>query len=261
MHAAPARLVLGNWKMHLDAAGAAELARAVSRYADAQNAVQVGICPPAIYIPIVKQVLTDDSTLWLGGQDCGAKPFGAYTGDISAMMLKDVGCHFVLIGHSECRANHGDKDSDIQNKILTAIYAGLHVVLCIGEHAADRKAGNWAAVLEAQLRAALPHDVRREQLSIAYEPIWAIGTGVAATEKDIAQAHELIKQQLVQILGQQPDSLPRVLYGGSVKPNNALEILSLSVVDGVLVGGASLEASSFASIIQSATQVTTASRV
>lgn len=245
-------LVIGNWKMHLDRASAGELTRKISEI-PANNRVTVGIAPPSIYIPAVFSII-ENSPLWLGAQDCHDHPEGAFTGNISARMLADNGCQFTLVGHSERRQQHHESDALVKAKAAAAIGAGLHVVLCVGESLAEREAGNFLARIETQLAASLPDEFDRAQLSIAYEPIWAIGTGKTATVENISEVHGHIQDFLKKRVPASGagKNIPRILYGGSVKANNALEILSLPVVNGVLVGGASLDADAFTAIINAA---------
>ena len=242
-------LVLGNWKMNLDQQGALSLAKHVA--SQAASHVQVGVCPAFPHLIPVSDAI-GGSALLLGAQDCHANTEGAFTGSVSGPMLVDAGCSFTLIGHSERRVGLGERDADVRQKATSAVALGLHAVICVGELLAERDGGNYKTRLADQLLASLPESTSRETVSIAYEPIWAIGTGRAASASDIAEAHTHLKAILRDTLND--DALPRILYGGSVKANNALEILSLPVVDGVLVGGASLDPSQFAGIIQAASQ-------
>lgn len=247
-----ALLVLGNWKMHLTQQASLSLAKQVAGEvgSEAAGVVQVGICPAFPYLLPVADALMGSPVL-LGAQDCHFKPEGAFTGCVSVNMLADVGCAFTLVGHSERRAGQAERDADVRAKALTAISQGLHAVICIGETAAERDDGSFKDVLTRQLLASLPENTSRDMVSIAYEPIWAIGTGRTPSAEDISSVHTHLQAVLSDMVD---GPLPRILYGGSVKPNNALEILSLPVVDGVLVGGASIDPSQFANIIQAATQ-------
>lgn len=243
-------LILGNWKMHLSRQTGVGLARQVADATKNAGAkVQVGICPPAPYLLPVGEAIQNTNVL-LGAQDCHYKAEGAYTGDVSAPMLRDAGCHFTLTGHSERRKFHHETDAEIFEKTAAAIAGGLHAVICVGETDAEREAGDYLQLIETQIRKALPESGNRGNVTIAYEPVWAIGTGKTASTDDIEEVHSHIQSVLRRLCG---DEMPRVLYGGSVKANNALEILSLPMVDGVLVGGASLDAAAFAEIINAAT--------
>ena len=202
---------------------------------------QLLICPPASLLAIVADVL-GGSGIALGGQDCHAAPKGAYTGDISAEMLADAGCSHVILGHSERRHGHGEGDAVVHDKILGAWRAGLVAILCVGETQSQRQAGKAVDVVSAQLAGSMPIGADSDNLVVAYEPVWAIGTGLTATLEDIARMHATIRGCIP--LG------ARILYGGSVNPQNAAGILGLAEVDGALVGGASLDAESFWAIAQ-----------
>ncbi len=199
------------------------------------------VCPPATVLIPVADILAG-SGIALGGQDCHAAEKGAYTGDVSAEMLKDAGCSHVILGHSERRHGHGESDAAIRPKVAAAWRAGLVAILCIGETRAEREAGRALAVVSAQLAGSLPEGAAAERLVVAYEPVWAIGTGLTPTLADIAEIHAGIRALL-------PRGT-RILYGGSVNPKNAGEILALADVDGGLVGGASLKAEDFWAIAQ-----------
>ncbi len=210
------------------------------------------ICPPFPYLSVTHDFLSrHDSQLGLGGQDCSDKESGAFTGDISASMLRDAGCGYVIIGHSERRQYHKEPDALIAQKIIAAQKAGLIAVLCIGETKEQREAGKTMAVLSTQLKGCLIAGIDPKNLIVAYEPVWAIGTGLNATNEDIVTAHAHIKKELGSILGQAGGSIA-ILYGGSVKASNANDVLSAPGVDGVLVGGASLKADEFTAIYQAA---------
>lgn len=244
--------VAANWKMHTRLVDGRVLVQEMSDYlrqAPVAGAVDIAICPPFPYLHM-HEGAAHQAGMWLGAQDCHAADDGAFTGDVSAAMLKDVGCDVVILGHSERRALHQETDAMISAKLRTAVAAGLHVILCVGEALAQRELGkeHFLPQLETQLLASLPEGVADAQVSVAYEPIWAIGTGKTATLEEISEVHV----QLHHILRTKRNLNLRVLYGGSVKANNALEILSLPVVDGVLVGGASLKAPEFCTIINAA---------
>ena len=194
------------------------------------------VCPPATLLSPVRETIAG-SGIALGGQDCHAAPKGAFTGDISAEMLADSGCAYVILGHSERRHGHGETDVEIRAKIAAAERAGLKPILCVGETQQQRQAGEAIAVVTAQLMGSIPDSGARDGLVVAYEPVWAIGTGLTCNLEDIAQVHGAIRARIT------PGT--RILYGGSVNPTNARGILALSDVDGALVGGASLDADSF----------------
>ncbi len=206
------------------------------------------VCPPAQLLIPVGEALAG-GPVQLGGQDCHAESSGAHTGDISAPMLADTGCSHVIAGHSERRSDHGESDAEVRAKAAAAAAAGLVPIVCLGETEAERAAGRALAVIESQLRGSLPGGGGTGAAAagpvVAYEPVWAIGTGKTATAGDIAEAHGHIRGLLREILGRAAGDSVRILYGGSVKPDNAAEILAVDDVDGALVGGASLKADDF----------------
>src|SRR5579863_4359580 len=230
------QLVAGNWKMNGQRADGIALARAIADRARAPHACDLLICPPATLISPVGEALAG-SAVSLGGQDCHAAPSGAYTGSISAEMLKDAGCSHVILGHSERRHGLGETDAEVRAKVAAAWRAGLVAIVCVGETRAEREAGSAVAVVTAQLAGSLPENAEAQRLVIAYEPVWAIGTGLTPTTADIVEIHGAIRRRI--------PSGTRILYGGSVNPKNAAEILGLPEVDGALVGGASLKAEDF----------------
>ena len=241
------KLIAGNWKMNGLRHGGAALAEDLA--ARARSAGPLGwdllVCPPAILLEPVGAAL-EGSAIALGGQDCHPARSGAHTGDISAEMLADAGCHFVIVGHSERRAGHGEDDALVRVKAEAAVAAGLTPIVCVGETAAQRGAGAALAVIEAQVTGSLPPGVDGPDLVIAYEPVWAIGTGRTATPGDVAEVHGHIRGLLARLLGgAEAAGAVRILYGGSVKPGNAAELLAVADVDGALVGGASLDAEDF----------------
>jgi triosephosphate isomerase len=240
-------LAAGNWKMNGVKASLGEIAavRAGVERGEA-GAAEVAICPPATLLAHAASALTG-SAVALGGQDCHEKPCGAFTGDISAEMLKDAGCAYVIVGHSERRAMHGESDAMVKAKAEAALRAGLTAIVCIGETRAERDAGEALAVVSGQLRGSLPEGASPQTVVIAYEPIWAIGTGLTPTVDDIAEMHAAIRALLVELV-RDAGARMRILYGGSVKPANARELLGLPHVDGALVGGASLKAGDFLAI-------------
>ena len=239
------KLVAGNWKMNGlldDGAALAHGLRARATTAGATLGCELLVCPPATLLSTVSGILAD-SGIALGGQDCHAAPKGAYTGDISAEMLADLGCTYVILGHSERRHGHGETNAVVRGKVAGAWRAGLVAILCVGETQAQRQAGEAVEIVSSQLAGSMPEDATAASLVVAYEPVWAIGTGLTATIADIAGMHAEIRSRT-------PPGT-RILYGGSVNPKNADAILSLPEVDGALVGGASLNADDFWAIMQS----------
>lgn len=234
------KLIAGNWKMNGQGAqlGFFDSLRSVA----ANAACDVLICPPATLLSRAAD-LCRGSAIKLGGQDCHAAESGAHTGDVSASMLVDAGASFVVLGHSERRADHGERSESVKEKAGAALAAGLVPVICVGETREEREAGRAIEIVLEQVKASMPDD-GHDRLVVAYEPVWAIGTGLVASLDDIVEMHAAIRDVLPV-----PDVI-RVLYGGSVKPANAREILHLDNVDGALVGGASLAAESFSEIIQ-----------
>ncbi len=245
-------LIAGNWKMNgLSGDGlalAGELARRIEDAAD--PAFDLLICPPFTLISRIGKALAG-SAIALGGQDCHAVETGAHTGDISAAMLADSGCTHVIVGHSERRADHAETDTQVSAKVAAVRSAGLVAVLCIGETEAQRDAGETNAVVARQLADSLPDGATAMNTVIAYEPVWAIGTGRTPSVAEVEAVHALIRGDLAKRLGDDEAARLRLLYGGSVKPDNARELMSLTDVDGALVGGASLKADDFWSIAQS----------
>ncbi len=240
-------LVAGNWKMNGLRASLGEIV-AMRRAVDAGEAglAEVAVCPPATLLPGAAAVL-EGGALNLGAQDCCAADSGAYTGDVSAPMLRDAGAIYVIVGHSERRAGHGESDGAVRAKAEAAHRAGLTAILCVGETRAEREGGRAIEVVSGQLRGSLPAKATPADLVVAYEPVWAIGTGLTPTPADVAEMHGAIRALLSEIYGEAGAKL-RILYGGSVKPANARELLGLPNVDGALVGGASLKAADFTAI-------------
>jgi triosephosphate isomerase len=234
------KLVAGNWKMNgLRENGSAladELARRSSAAGSGGLGCELLVCPPATLLSTISVILSG-SGIALGGQDCHAAASGACTGDISAEMLADAGCTHVILGHSERRHGHGETDAAVRDKIAGAWRAGLVAILCVGETQEQRQTGDALAVVRAQLAGSIPEGATSDLLVVAYEPVWAIGTGLTATTEDITSMHAQIRDHV-------PPGV-RILYGGSVNPRNAAGILGLSEVDGALVGGASLNADDF----------------
>jgi len=247
-------LIAGNWKMNGLLGSRREIDFLNEKIAkNGMPECEVLICPPAtLLFPAVKH--THDTPIQLGAQDCHWERAGAHTGDISADMIKEVGCTYVIVGHSERRSGHGEhgeRSQAIAAKAKAALEAGLKPIICVGESLDEREAGKARAHVLDQVKKSLPRVCPADQVSIAYEPIWAIGTGVTATTGDIEEMHGWIRDYLVERLGQDGGKI-RILYGGSVNPDKAREILSAKNVGGVLVGGASLKADDFYPIIQAA---------
>jgi len=239
-------LVAGNWKMNGLSASLTEI-EAMRRAADAGEAgpAELAVCPPFTLLAQASWKLRGGA-LSLGGQDCRPETSGAFTGDISAPMLKDAGATYVIVGHSERRTMHQETDVLVRAKAEAALKAGLVPIVCVGETREEREAGREIAIVSRQLRGSLPPDGAPNTV-VAYEPVWAIGTGLTPTPADVAEMHQAIRTLLVDIYGDQGARI-RILYGGSVKPANARELLSLDNVDGALVGGASLKATDFLAI-------------
>jgi triosephosphate isomerase len=240
-------LVAGNWKMNGLAASLKELAALKASLAVEPASADVLICPP--FTLIAQAAVLVQGAFALGGQDCHAKPSGAHTGDIAAEMLKDAGASYVIVGHSERRHDHGERDSDVAAKAEAAWRAGLIAIICIGETESQRSAGNAHEICSSQIDDSVPKAATAANTVIAYEPVWAIGTGKTPTSDEIRQMHAHIRGCLVRRLGEGARQM-RILYGGSVKPDNAAEILNLAEVNGALVGGASIKSDDFLRIIR-----------
>lgn len=241
-------LVAGNWKMNGLSASLAELGKLKEALAVEAPACEVLICPP--FTLIAQAAWQVKGAFALGGQDCFAKPSGAFTGDVSAEMLKDAGASYVIVGHSERRQYHGERDADVAAKAEAAWRAGLTAIICVGETEDQRTAGEHNRICAGQIDGSVPRTATPANTVIAYEPVWAIGTGKTPTSEDIKAMHAHIRACLVARLGESARAL-RILYGGSVKADNAAEILNLAEVNGALVGGASLKAEEFQRIIRS----------
>jgi triosephosphate isomerase len=247
--AAPRRkLIAGNWKMNGLKASGAEFARMLEG-AGALPRVDLLVCPPATLVAAFAD-LAKGSPVGVGGQDCHAKASGAHTGDVSAEMLADAGARAVIVGHSERRADHGESDAMVRAKAQAALRAQLTAIVCVGETQAERDAGQTLDVVQAQLGGSLPEGANAANLVIAYEPVWAIGTGRTPTVADVAEVHSVIRKFLVSRFKAEGEAM-RILYGGSVKPSNAAELMAVADVDGALVGGASLKADDFLGIAKS----------
>lgn len=238
------KLIAGNWKMNgdLDEARAliADIVNRVDADDDLQKRFEFLVCPPALHIGAVRHALYGFPAIKLGAQDCSAQGNGAHTGDLSAAMLKDSSCSYVIVGHSERRTDHKESDALIKAKAQAVLSSDMTPIICVGETLAQREAGEQEAVVSAQLKGSLPDAKHYDDIVVAYEPVWAIGTGKVASVSDIAAMHAHIRG----IVGKKV----RILYGGSMNPENAGEILALDNVDGGLIGGASLKAESFLGI-------------
>jgi triosephosphate isomerase len=240
-------LVAGNWKMNgvrKSLVEAASICEAVA--AGGAGKAEVVVCPPATLLMAAARIC-EGTQVEVGGQDCDAEASGAFTGDISAEMIKDTGASYVILGHSERRAGHHETDKIVCAKAKAALRAGLAAIICVGETRADREAGDAFSIVGVQLAGSIPENSPPGQIVIAYEPVWAIGTGLTPTPDDIAEMHGFIRGRVNQQLPGQGASL-RILYGGSVRPANAAELLSVEEVDGALVGGASLSSAEFMAI-------------
>ena len=249
MAAAREPVIAGNWKMNGLLDDGCARAEAVLAGADGLSCGLV-ICPPATLLQAVGAVLKG-SDVALGAQDCHAMASGAHTGDISAAMIADIGCSHVIVGHSERRADHGEDSALVSVKAEAAHAANLTAIICVGEMEDHRVAGHTLAVVDQQVTESLPDNADEHNTIIAYEPVWAIGTGRTPTQSDIQEVHQHIRAVVGGTLGTAAGDGMRILYGGSVKPENAQEILAIADVDGALVGGASLDANDFLSIAQS----------
>jgi triosephosphate isomerase len=250
MAKAPKPLVAGNWKMNgLKGPGLVEL-RKLHKKAKAVNRLgcEVLICPPAPLFGAIPGELRRGK-LAFGGQDCHANVSGAHTGDVSAQMLADVGCKYVIVGHSERRADHGESSKVVCAKAEAVHAAGLIAIICIGETARERKAGDTLKVVGAQLKGSVPAGATPANSVIAYEPVWAIGTGLTPTTADVAAVHKSVRARLNRRFDAAGPGF-RILYGGSVKASNAVELMAVANVDGALVGGASLTAADFWPIVE-----------
>ena len=246
------KFIAGNWKMHTTSADAARLAQAIANGVGTEARVSVAVCPPFPYLALVGEILKG-SRVALGAQNLFPATEGAFTGEVSPTMLLDLGCKYVILGHSERRHKLGESDAFINQKVGFALAAGLDVILCVGETLEQREANQTAAVLDRQLidgLANLPANTIT-RLSIAYEPVWAIGnTGCHATPRQAGEAHVVVRRRFARLFGE--DSARRLViqYGGSVKPGNAAAMLAQPGVDGALIGGASLDAGQFLAIVQ-----------
>jgi len=243
---APTTLIAGNWKMNGSLASLEE-ARAVAA-GIAGSPARVAICPPTPLIHAMSAALAGTAVL-VGAQDCHCEASGAFTGDVSAEMLAEAGAKLVILGHSERRAGYAETDAQVAAKVRGALRAGLEPIVCVGETLEERKAGQALAVVTRQVRGSLPPELGGKSFSVAYEPVWAIGTGLTPTVAEIEEMHAAIRATLRELFGPAGDA-PPILYGGSVKPANAGEILHAAEVGGALVGGASLKAADFLGIVR-----------
>lgn len=241
-------IVIGNWKMNGLREQLAEIRLLAGMLEGIDLRCDVAICPPATLISSACEAL-EGSVVKVGGQDCHTEPAGAYTGDISAEMLRDIGAELVIVGHSERRQRHGETDAIVSAKASAAHRAGLCAVICIGESEEEREQGETLAVITRQLRESVPETAPADLTIIAYEPVWAIGSGRTPTEAEIAEVHLTVRRFLAERFGEAAAQEVRILYGGSMKPSNARSILAIDHVDGGLVGQASLQARDFLGII------------
>jgi len=242
-------LVAGNWKMNGTGASLNELRSIAHGFMSGLDTeTDALVCVPATLLSRASEVLRG-SPVASGGEDCHAEAAGAHTGDVSAEMLKDAGASFVIVGHSERRTDHGETDATVHDKARAAWRAGLKAIICVGETRAERDAGEALAVLKRQIAGSVPEEAQAADTIVAYEPVWAIGTGLTASAGDVAEAHAHLRAELGGKAGDEAGRM-RILYGGSVKPGHAVELLGLANVDGALVGGASLKAADFLGIAE-----------
>lgn len=248
-------IVAGNWKMNLDAVQASKLGIALSKQVSSSRHLEVLICPPALYIQGLADMFRQENCdISVGAQDCHDQTSGAYTGELSAAMIASVGARYTLVGHSERRAYQGEREPLFQEKINQALAAGLQAIYCVGETLEERESGRASEVVEKQIREGLAALERDQTLyvAIAYEPVWAIGTGKTATPQQAQEMHQSIRAVIESMYDEEVAGRMSILYGGSVKPANAMEIFSQPDVDGGLVGGASLDEHQFIAIVRAA---------
>ncbi|MGV9009567.1 triose-phosphate isomerase [Brevundimonas sp.] len=244
------KLIAGNWKMNGLAADLAEVSLLVDSLSKAAVNCRVALCPPSTLIARMAET-ADGSIVEIGGQDCSAEAKGAFTGDTSAAMLADAGATLVIVGHSERRQGHGEDDATVAAKAEAASKAGLAPIVCVGETLQQRETGQAVEVVRRQVMQSLPLALSGQSFAVAYEPVWAIGTGLTPTLAQIEEVHRAVRRAMIERLGLGVAVVP-ILYGGSVKPDNAAEILAVPEVGGALVGGASLKAADFLAIIRAA---------
>jgi triosephosphate isomerase len=247
------RIVAGNWKMHTNRDTARQLAAGVVKGVGDEQRVRVIVCPPFPYLLSVAEILTG-SVVALGAQDCHSQAKGAFTGEVSPPMLADVGCAYAIVGHSERRHGMGETDALVNQKVRAALAAGLSVILCVGETLQERQEGRVEEVFFRQVAAGLSglDGAALAHLVLAYEPVWAIGTGHTATPAQAQEAHAFLRGHVAKDFGENAAAALPILYGGSVKPDNARELFSQADVDGGLIGGASLEVEGFLTIVRAA---------
>ena len=244
------KLIAGNWKMNGLAAALDEVGRLRAELEAVPAACRVALCPPATLIERMAAAARG-SAIEIGGQDCHSERAGAFTGDVSGEMLKDAGATLVILGHSERRQGHGETDARVAAKATAALEAGLAPIVCVGETLAEREAGRAVEVVRSQVMNSLPLALAGRDFAVAYEPVWAIGTGLTPTLEQIEEVHRSVRAAMIERLGLASAAAP-ILYGGSVKPDNARDILAVREVGGALVGGASLKAADFLGIIRAA---------
>ena len=245
-------LIAGNWKMNGLINDSASLAKEVAlNVRKLKPDAEVLVCPPFTLLTTVKKALRG-SKVKLGAQDCHVEEKGAHTGDVSPYMLKDAGCDYVILGHSERRTDHKESSALVRQKAKAALKAGLKVIICVGETLAEREDGKAFEVTEKQIRTSVPREATAANTVIAYEPVWAIGTGKTATPEDAEAVHAHIRKVLAEKLSKSIANNMRILYGGSMKPANAAELIAKEDIDGGLIGGASLKAADFTAIIEKA---------
>ncbi len=240
-------LIAGNWKMNGLKASAVEFDAMLAGAPRVAGKVDLLVCPPATLIAAFAQKSRGSKGLAIGGQDCHPMPSGAHTGDLSAEMLADAGATAVIVGHSERRADHAESDGLVRHKAEAAWRAGLTAIVCIGETRQQRDSGQTLQICRGQLNGSLPDRARADNLVVAYEPVWAIGTGLTPTAEDVEQIHRFIRDFLTGRFNGE-GAMMRILYGGSVKPSNARELMAVPNVNGALIGGASLKAADFLAI-------------
>ncbi len=245
-------MIAGNWKMNGLSVDGVNLAKEVAAAVKAKKReCEFVVCPPFTILALVKKALRG-AKVALGGQDCHFDEKGAHTGDISPVMLTDLGCSYVILGHSERRADHGESDELVCKKAVAAHKNGLKTIICIGETLQQRDEGKTIEVCSKQILGSVPDCADAKNTVIAYEPVWAIGTGKTPTAQDVEDVHAAVRKVLAKKLGRAQANKMRILYGGSVKPNNAKELLALPDVDGALIGGASLKSTDFMAIADNA---------
>src|SRR6266576_5044541 len=240
-------LIAGNWKMNGLKASMDEFEAMLAGASEVADKADLLVCPPATLIAAFVEKAGGSKTVAVGAQDCHPEPFGAHTGDISAEMLADAGASAIIVGHSERRAHHGETDVLVRHKTEAVWRAGLTAIVCVGETQRQRDAGHTLDICRGQLNVSLPDGARADNLVVAYEPVWAIGTGLTPTAEDVEQIHQFIRELLTARFNREVARV-RILYGGSVKPSNARELMAVANVNGALVGGASLKAAHFLAI-------------